>query len=111
MDSLFADAMMRVKKNPLIMMNPNFFEKEIFSIDKRFAENCRAIRSLIHKIIKERRAEKDSTKNDVLAMLLADDYYDNDENLIDDIIIMFFAGSKTVQSATSTLFVNMIYEP
>ena len=44
-------------------------------------------------------------------MLLSDDYYDNDENLIDDIIIMFFAGSKTVQSATSTLFVNMIYEP
>ena len=111
MDNLMGDAMMRVKKNPLIMMNPNYFEKEIFPIDKRFAENCRAIRSLIHKIIKERRAEKDSTKNDVLAMLITDEYYNDDENLVDDIIIMFFAGSKTVQSVTSTLFVNMIHEP
>ena len=47
MDLMIDDIMARVAANPLLMVNPAWFEKEIFAVDKYFSRNCRNLRGSI----------------------------------------------------------------
>ena len=45
-------------------------------------------------------------------MLAVDPVYkDNVEDIIDDVIVMFIAGSKTVQATTTNFFTHMLHRP
>jgi len=67
--------MTRFINNPLIMMNPKYAAKEIFTVDKRFFENTRIIRGYIRDIIEDRQAKADSGANDLVSLILQDPSY------------------------------------
>ena len=64
--------------------------------DKYYFKNCLTIRSFIGSIIDEKKAVKNSNASDVISLILQDENYQVTEDIIDDVIVMFFAGSKTV---------------
>ena len=119
MDYIIDDIMARIAANPLLMVNPAWFEKEIFAVDTYFCRNCRNLRSTIRTIIEGRKAslsEENKAENkedsfDVVSLLLQDDTYNDIDDMIDDIFVMFIAGSKTIQNTTSNLITTMLYEP
>ena len=44
-----------------------------------------------------------------MSLLLEDENYQNREDIIDDVILMYIAGSKTVQATTSNLITSLIF--
>ena len=62
-------------------------------------------------IIEAKKKEKDDSATDFVSLLIQNEQYQNTEDIIDDLIIMFFAGSKTVQATTSNLITRMTEEP
>ena len=119
MDYILDDIMARIAANPLLMINPAWFEKEIFAVDTYFCNNCRELRGAIRKLIEAKKASlNDASKTeteeesfDVVSLLLQDGTYTNTEDMIDDIFVMFIAGSKTIQNTTTNLITTMLYEP
>ena len=81
-------------------MNPKNFEKQFFAVDRHFHFNCLQLRECVRQIIEDRKnTKKDDTNDfggDVISLLLQDESYQDTEAIIDDIIVMFLAGSKTV---------------
>ena len=103
--------MVRIIGNPLIMMNPSFMDKDILTVDHRFFANCRELRGLIGRIVEDKRKLMDPEAGDVVSLLLQDPDYQNTEEIIDDVLVMFIAGSKTVQITTTNLITSMLHEP
>ena len=66
---------------------------------------------MIGGIIDEKKVKNDPDANDVVSLLLGDPSYQETSDLIDDVIVMFFAGSKTVQGTTTNLITTMLHEP
>ena len=110
-DKLLTDIMARIMKNPLVMMHEYFADNAILSSDKYYFKNCLTIRSFIGSIIDEKKAAKNPDASDVISLILQDENYQVTEDIIDDVIVMFFAGSKTVQTATTNLISTMQFEP
>ena len=110
-DKLLTDIMARIMKNPLVMMHEYFADNAILSTDKYYFKNCLTIRSFIGSIIDEKKAAKNPDASDVISLILQDENYQVTEDIIDDVIVMFFAGSKTVQTATTNLISTMQFEP
>ena len=111
MDKILPDSMARIKKNPLIMINVNFMAKKIFKVDHYYHDNIMQMRNFMRNIIEARKKEKDDSATDFVSLLIQNEQYQNTEDIIDDLIIMFFAGSKTVQATTSNLITRMTEEP
>jgi len=93
-------------------LNPYYFQK----YEKEILENCRLIRRLFLDIVEKRRVEmkKDSyvEKGDLLAMLLEDELFANDnEVIIDQCMTFFFAGSQTLFFSTSNLIMFVHQNP
>ena len=59
----------------------------------------------------ESKAENENNSFDVISLILQDGTYTEIEDMIDDVLVMFLAGSKTIQNTTSNLITTMIYEP
>ena len=87
---------------------------EITSIDTAFFKNVKALRGTIKKIVEDRKQGITGGlavegNKDIISMLLEDDSYKNDiEDIIDDVIVMFFAGSKTVQGTTTNFLTHYV---
>ena len=111
MDGIVDDITYRLSMNPFLYMG-DFAETEIFALDKHYLENCRSSRQFFRDIINDKKAQKDkSTAKDIVSLLLQDENYQDSEDIIDDLFVMFIAGSKTVQTTTSNLITSMIYNP
>ena len=110
-DRLMDDIMQRIMANPLIMLDPTYFGKQIFAIDRHFFFNCAEIRKFIRSVIEEKKAKKEKDGQDVISLILSDPNYQVAEDIVDDVIVMFFAGSKTVQTTTSNLITSLLFEP
>lgn len=111
MDCIMKDMIARVSTNPFISINTAFAEKELFTVDTRFFANAKVLRDFIRNIIDERKANNDPEAFDIISLLLQDENYQNPDDIIDDILVMFIAGSKTVQNTTSNLITSMLHEP
>ena len=96
MDLIFLDTMTRMTKNPLIIMKLVTMETEMLATDRHYVHNCHALRGLIGQIIEEKKAQKNTSPTDFLNLLLQDDSYQDPEHVIDDMLVLFVAGSKTV---------------
>ena len=83
------------------------------TVDKYYFANCFAIRGLLKQIIEAKRKLKISFEDasDIVSLLLLEESYTNDDEIIDDILILFLAGSATVQNTTTNFIVNMIANP
>ena len=112
MDAIIEDQMSRLTKNPLLKINPaKFAEKEIFAVDTRFFSNVRELRAFIKKIIEAKKEQKDGNAADIVSLLLQDSSYQNEEDIIDDMLLMFIAGSKTIMSVTINYICSMLHYP
>mmetsp|Transcript_17415 Transcript_17415/g.22018 ORF Transcript_17415/g.22018 Transcript_17415/m.22018 type:complete len:142 (-) Transcript_17415:532-957(-) len=101
-----------MSKNPLMAVHSYFCDAEIFAADKYYCANSRVCRDYLRKIIDDRKKQGiDADAEDVLSLLLQDENYQETEDLIDDIIFLYIAGSKTVQSTTSNTITSLLHEP
>ena len=69
---MLEDVMTRITSSPMASFNP---ESEFFTVDKRFADNCRAVRGYFAKIINDKKQAKDSNAQDIVSILLQDENY------------------------------------
>ena len=86
-------------------------DSEWLTVDKHYAINCRTLRQYFGNIIDNRKKEKDENAQDIVSLLLQDENYQNREDIIDDIIVMYIAGSRTVQVTTSNLITSLLFNP
>ena len=97
------------------MVNPNFFLKQLTEADKRFFANCKSLRNFLLQVIKERKAstpKEDDADVDMISILIEDPTYkDQVEDIVDDVIVMFIAGSKTLQTTTTNLITHLLHRP
>ena len=93
MDQVLPDLMTRFMSNPLVLMFPWLMDKQLTAMDMRYFTNCKNLRGFIRDIIVEKKNNKDSEAGDVISLILEDPNYQNEEDIIDDVIIMFLAGS------------------
>jgi len=111
-DTIVEDILARFSANPLIGVFPSLYLWQITEVDKRFFKNCATLRSHLREIVKRYQANPETSNGAVIAMLAADPLYkDNVEDIIDDVIVMFIAGSKTVQATTTNFFTHMLHRP
>ena len=80
-------------------------------MDKHYIANARAIRAFLREIVEGKKAERDSAESDVLKLMLEDENYQDTEEILDDLFLLFIAGSKTVQGTTSNLITTMHLMP
>ena len=108
MSRLMDDVMKRITQSPFAAVSP---ESEWLAIDKHYANNCRTLRGYFGGIIDKIKQTKDANAQDIVSLLLQDENYQNREDIIDDIIVMYIAGSRTVQATTSNLITSLIFNP
>lgn len=108
MSRLMDDVMKRITQSPFAAVSP---ESEWLAIDKHYANNCRTLRGYFGDIIDKIKQKKDTNAQDIVSLLLQDENYQNREDIIDDIIVMYIAGSRTVQTTTSNLITSLIFNP
>jgi cytochrome P450 len=96
MDRILVDIMARLLANPLLTMSETLNETPILASDKAFHANSVALRSFIGDIIEKKKADKDMSAQDVTSLLLQDENYQDTNAIVDDVLVMFIAGSKTV---------------
>ena len=75
--------------------------------------NCGNLRTLFHDLVRERRkANKErpeENKDDLISILLSDELFCNDDEMIvDECLTFFFAGTQTSSMATSNLVLNLL---
>ena len=108
MDHIAEDMISRAGRNPILLIYPSFFGKEIFPVDTRYFTNCRNLRNFIREIIVEKKQNKDT--DDIVSLLCQDENY-TPEEVVDDMIVMFLAGTKTVQTNITNFITTMLFEP
>ena len=92
---------------PYVLLFPKLLNMELTKIEQNFVKNCYIMRTFIRKEIEKRKRGETSGglavegNKDIITMLLEDKSYTNPQDIIDDIIVMFIAGSKTVQGTTT----------
>ncbi len=86
--------------------------------DREYKRNIKCIRDFCESIIEERKKnlkedkEKYINNPDLLTILLSDDMFkDNNKSMIDEIITFFLAGSFTLRSTNSNMFMYLALYP
>ena len=99
-ENIFWDIFARIASNPLIIVNPNFFLKQMTEVDRRFFINCKTLRKFLIDVVQERKKmdlKEDDDDVDMISILVNDaTYKDQEEDIVDDVLVMFLAGSKTI---------------
>ena len=114
-DELFEAQAKRLEANPFLLFASFLAKKEITKVDTVCFKNSKTLRDFIQTAIEERvekleKGENSEDAADMIGILLGDDNYkDCHSDIIDDIIVMFLAGSKTIQG-TTTNFVTHLTE-
>jgi len=97
----------RFSENFLGFIFPVLMQYPITASDRRFFANCNVLRTHIKKIINERKQGMTGglavgDQKDIISMLVEDKTYkDNLDAICDEVIVMFIAGTKTVQGTTT----------
>ncbi|TNV80191.1 hypothetical protein FGO68_gene8755 [Halteria grandinella] len=79
--------------------------------DRELLRNVKAVRDYCKQIINDRRANplKDGETADLLSILLEDEvYHNNDEVIVDECITFFLAGSQTVKATDGNILIHLI---
>lgn len=75
MDKIMPDAMTRIKKNPLIMMNPNLMGMKFFNVDYLFHENMEQLRGFVKQVIEDKKQSADDNATDFITLLANNESY------------------------------------
>ena len=83
--------------------------------ERDLKRNCLAVRQLVLEVITRRKADNLSQpgqKDDLLDLLLKDETFSfDDEIIIDELLTIFFAGSQTSANATQNLIFHLCKKP
>ncbi|MDV7698124.1 cytochrome P450 [Chryseobacterium soli] len=87
----------------------------IFGVIDKNIEKSKAAKAIIQNILDKRRASEEE-KNDLLDMLIQTRYEDtqlpmSDEQLVDEMLILFIAGHETTANALSFIFFEISQNP
>ena len=85
--------------------------KELLAVDKYYLANCYNMRDYFRKIVEDKKSAMNKEAADIVSLLLQDENYQETDEIIDDLFVMFFAGSKTVQTTTSNLITGLLHNP
>jgi len=113
-EKIFWDIFERLEKNPLIIMMPELFKYQITEVDKRFFINCESLRQFLKNMIIERKQKGLTEENaiDMISILTLDETYGKQiDDMVDDVLVMFIAGSKTIQVTTTNFITHMLHRP
>ena len=93
LDHILDDTITRLMKNPFLsIMGKSFAEREVFALDTYYIHNVRVLRGFVAKIVEEKKKLADPEANDMVSLLLREESYDDVEQIIDDMIVLFLAG-------------------
>ena len=106
----------RIQDNIFVVLAPTLFQYSITKSDAAFFTNCETMRTEIRKICQRR---KDGIagglavgeEKDIISILVWDENYTNIEDVVDDVIVMFVAGTKTVQGTTTNFLGHYVNRP
>ena len=114
-ECIFWDIFARIASNPLIIVNPNFFLKQLTEVDRRFFINCKTLRNFLLDVVQERKKmdlKEDDDDVDMISLLVQDETYkDQIEDIVDDVLVMFIAGSKTIQTTKTNMITHLLTRP
>lgn len=110
-DKVLTMFLLRINENVPALLIPSLFLYPITKTDKAFFSNCGTLREAIRKVVLARKEGKAGglavgDQKDIISMLVDDENYANIEDIIDDVIVMFIAGTKTVQGTTTNFIGN-----
>lgn len=88
---------------------------QVFGIIDRNIEKSKRAKAIIHSVLEKRRSSGEE-KNDLLDMLIRARYEDtglpmSDEQLVDEMLILFIAGHETTANALSFIFFEISRHP
>ena len=79
--------------------------------DKEYLQNVKVLRGYFKSLLDQRRKESD-LKDDLLGVMLKDEFFrNNEEDMIDEIMIYFIAGSSTIGVTTINFMIYMMLNP
>ena len=110
---LLDDITSRLMTNPFIQMSSYFNEKELFAVDSRYFANCKSLRGLLQSAIEKKKQlnAKVDDATDIVSLLIHEESYKDDADIVDDLIVLFIAGSATIQNTTTNFISNMLSNP
>lgn len=102
--------------NPINIVIPELRPYMIIPKDRRYGRNIDSLRGVIQDIINDRRSGNSQCYNadgseDLLSILLKEDFYDTDDKMIDELCTFFLAGMKTIQLTTANLIMYLTQVP
>lgn len=97
-ETLIEEIMLRIVSNPFLAMHEFFLERELMLVDTAYIHNCRSVRGYIGKVISDKKKlnQKAEEATDIVSLLLHETSYEKESEIIDDIIVLFMAGSATI---------------
>lgn len=114
MTKAFNDASFRLI-DPKVVLFPSTINLFITPFERQLVDNAKNIRGLFEKIVEERRAELKTdpeavkAKGDLVSILLTDELFCTDnEMIIDECMTFFLAGSGTQAESTLGLFNHLM---
>lgn len=110
-DKVLTCFIQRIQDNILITLAPWMMNYNLTKADDCFFKNCLSMRKAIKGIVEDRKNGKKGglavgENKDIISMLLDDEVYENLEDIVDEVIVMFIAGTKTVQGTTTNFLGN-----
>ncbi len=94
---------------------PTLAKFSLTPFERDLKANCLAVRQFVLEVITRRKAENESKtnqKDDLLELLLKDETFSFDvEIIIDELLTVFFAGSQTSANATQNLIFHLCKKP
>ena len=105
----------RTITRPDIMFFPSTTDWTWTAADRRAVRNIASLRTVLRGIVSDRRkgiSHSYDDGTDLIGILLTSDLFRDDENaMIDEVIVMFLAGMKTVAVSTANLISFLIMNP
>ena len=89
--------------SPQVILFPFLSDWYITPFERMIVRNCKRLRNFLLKIVQERRAAiraGQDSGSDLLGILLTDEnFHDDDEMILDECLTFFFAGAGTSSMA------------
>jgi cytochrome P450 len=108
------DSSVKRLMQPHVFLFRSFLTLNVTPLDRLVKRNALRVRAALRKFMEDRRSGKNKSADgdDLLSILLTNDYYKNDDELIiDEIFTLFLAGSKTVATTTANLICYLDKSP
>ncbi len=99
---------------PIFALMPYLLFFNYSKIDREYSKNLLFIRDYCEGLLEDRRKNLDKFKdsNDLMNIWLTDEYYKDDKKaIIDEIILMFLAGSFTLKTTNTNMISYLTINP